>query len=56
MPNLGRPDDRGDLYADVTVILPTQLDAEQHRLFETFARSTGYTGRATAAGVDGSNE
>src|SRR6266702_94353 len=44
MPHLGQPDRRGDLYAEVTVVLPTHLTEEQHRLFEAFARSVGYTG------------
>ncbi len=44
MPQLGQPDKRGDLYAEVTVILPTHLNDEQRRLFEAFARSIGYTG------------
>ena len=44
MPQLGQPDKRGDLYADVTVILPTHLNEEQRRLFEAFARSIGYDG------------
>ena len=45
MPQLGQLDKRGDLYADVTVILPTHLNEEQRRLFEAFARSIGYTGQ-----------
>ncbi len=44
MPQLGQPDKRGDLYADVSVVLPTHLNDEQRRLFEDFARSIGYTG------------
>jgi DnaJ-class molecular chaperone len=44
MPTLGQPDKRGDLYAEVTVMLPTQLNDEQRRLFEAFARSIGYVG------------
>jgi DnaJ-class molecular chaperone len=44
MPQLGQPDKRGDLYAEVSVILPTHLNDEQRRLFEAFARSVGYTG------------
>ncbi|SRR6266566_4961215 len=44
MPHLGQPDRRGDLYAEVTVVLPTRLTEEQRRLFEAFARSVGYTG------------
>ena len=39
MPTLGQPDRRGDLYAEVNVVLPTRLSAEQRRLFEAFARS-----------------
>ncbi len=42
MPRLGHADERGDLYADVSVTLPTHLNDEQRRLFETFARSIGY--------------
>lgn len=41
MPAVGQPDKRGDLYADVNVVLPTHLTAEQRRLFEAFARSMG---------------
>ena len=47
MPALGQPDKRGDLYAEVSVVLPTHLNAEQRRLFEDFARSIGYTEQAT---------
>lgn len=43
MPRLGHPDERGDLYADVSVMLPTHLNDEQRRLFEAFARSVGYS-------------
>jgi DnaJ-class molecular chaperone len=43
MPQLGRPDKRGDLYAEVSVELPTHLNDEQRRLFEDFARSIGST-------------
>jgi DnaJ-class molecular chaperone len=44
MPQLGQPDKRGDLYAEVSVVLPSHLNDEQRRLFEDFARSIGYTG------------
>jgi len=44
MPQLGQPDKRGDLYAEVSVVLPTHLNDEQRRLFEEFASSIGYTG------------
>src|SRR5713101_1915710 len=47
MPQLGQPDKRGDLYAEVFVILPEHLSDEQRRLFEALARSIGYTGQAT---------
>ncbi len=49
----GRTDERGDLYAEARVMLPTSLDEEQRRLFEAFARSVGYTGPATPAGTGG---
>jgi len=44
MPQLGQPDKRGDLFAEVSVVLPSHLNDEQRRLFEDFARSIGYTG------------
>ena len=43
MPQLGQPDNRGDLYAEVWVVLSTHLNDEQRRLFEAFARSIGYS-------------
>ncbi len=43
MPQLGQPDKRGDLFAEVSVVLPTHLSDEQRRLFEDFASSIGYT-------------
>ena len=45
MVHLGQPEQRGDLFAEVTVVLPKQLTAEQRHLFESFARSVGYTGQ-----------
>ncbi len=44
MPHLGKPEQHGDLFAEVTVVLPTHLTDEQRRLFESFARSIGYNG------------
>lgn len=41
MPQLGQQDKRGDLYAEISVVLPTHLNDEQRRLFEAFARSVG---------------
>ncbi len=55
MPELGHPERRGDLYAEVSVKLPTHLNEQQRRLFETFARSIGYTGSETTAGTGGSH-
>src|SRR5436305_7917301 len=49
MPQLGRPDLRGDLYVETSVVLPTRLTDEQRRLFEAFARSTGYTKESATA-------
>lgn len=49
MPHLGQPDKRGDLFAEVTVVLPTHLNEEQRRLFEAFARSIGYTPQSKSA-------
>lgn len=48
MPRLGAPDNRGDLYAEVNVTLPTHLNDEQRRLFEEFARSIGYSSQTTS--------
>lgn len=45
MTHLGQPEQHGDLFAEVTVVLPKQLTAEQRGLFESFARSVGYTGQ-----------
>lgn len=51
---LEQTDQRGDLYAQVKAVLPTQLTEEQRHLFEAFARSIGSTGSATPAGTGGS--
>jgi curved DNA-binding protein len=48
MPHLNQSDKRGELYARVTVKLPTHLTSEQRQLFEAFARSTGYTDQGTS--------
>jgi curved DNA-binding protein len=47
MPHVGQPDNRGDLYAEVRVILPTRLNNEQRQLFEAFAHSMGYDDKVT---------
>ena len=38
MPAVGKPAERGDLYATVTVTLPRQLTREQRQHFEALAR------------------
>jgi curved DNA-binding protein len=48
MPVVGQPEKRGDLYADVNVVLPTHLNAEQRRLFEAFARSLDEASQETS--------
>jgi curved DNA-binding protein len=39
MPTIGKPDERGDLYATVDVQLPTSLTATQRKLFEELKKS-----------------
>lgn len=57
MPQVGNSDKRGDLYAEVTVMLPTHLNAEQRQLFENFARSLGYNQQQTTpTGTGGNHE
>jgi curved DNA-binding protein len=38
MPTVGKPDDRGDVYATVVIRLPRSLTPEQHALYEKLAR------------------
>ncbi len=47
MPHVGQPDNRGDLYAEVRVVLPTGLNDEQRQLFEVFAHSIGHDDKVT---------
>lgn len=56
MSAVGRPDGRGDLYAEVNVVIPTHLNTEQQRLFEDFARSMGSAGHTTPVGGRSSYE
>ncbi|MBV8694350.1 MAG: J domain-containing protein [Chloroflexi bacterium] len=53
---IGQTDKRGDLYAQVRVVLPSHLTDEQRRLFESFARSIGYTDPTTPAGTGGKHD
>jgi molecular chaperone DnaJ len=39
MPAVGKPDERGDLYATADVRLPTRLTDEQRRHFEALAKT-----------------
>jgi curved DNA-binding protein len=41
MPAVGKPDERGDLYATADVRLPTTLTDEQRRHFEALAKAEG---------------
>jgi DnaJ-class molecular chaperone len=41
MPAVGRPDEKGDLYARVEVQLPTQLSAEEREHYEALRRLSG---------------
>ena len=38
MPNIGKPDDRGDLYATVEVQLPRALTKEQRQHYEALQK------------------
>jgi curved DNA-binding protein len=50
---IGQTKQRGDLYAEAQVVLPTQLTDEQRQLFEAFARSLGYTSPHASAETGG---
>ena len=39
MPKLGRPEERGDLYAEVHVVLPQNLTERERKLFEELSRA-----------------
>ena len=39
MPHVGKPDERGDLYATVDVQLPRSLTQEQREHYEALAKS-----------------
>jgi DnaJ-class molecular chaperone len=39
MPHLGRAEQRGDLHAEVHVLLPEHLSARERELLESFARA-----------------
>jgi DnaJ-class molecular chaperone len=47
MPTPGQPEQRGDLYAGITVVLPTHLNAEQRRLFEAFVQALDEASQAS---------
>jgi DnaJ-class molecular chaperone len=50
MPVQGQPEQRGDLYVEVNVAIPTHLTPEQRRLFEAFARSVEEAPQPTQGG------
>ena len=41
MPAIGKPDDKGDLYARIRVQLPSQLSTEEREHYEALARLSG---------------
>jgi DnaJ-class molecular chaperone len=41
MPSVGKPDEKGDLYARVDVQLPTQLTSEEREHYEALRRLSG---------------
>lgn len=55
IPSISPPEERGDLYAEVSVTIPTHLNAEQRRLFEAFAHSIGHSDTGTTAGAGGTH-
>jgi DnaJ-class molecular chaperone len=55
MPYQGKPDQRGDLFAQVHVVLPTHLTEEQRQLFEKFASSLGYDTQPSTTGTGSSH-
>ena len=48
MPAVGKPDDKGDLYARVEVQLPAQLTTEEREHYEALAKLTGGAAKTTA--------
>ena len=49
MPVLGRPDDKGDLYARVEVQLPTELSSAERHHYEALAKLSGGSVKNSAA-------
>jgi DnaJ-class molecular chaperone len=49
MPAVGKPDEKGDLYARVEVQLPAQLSAEEREHYEALARLAGGTAKTHSA-------
>jgi DnaJ-class molecular chaperone len=49
MPAVGKPDDKGDVYARVDVQLPTQLSAEERQHYEALARISGGAAKTHSA-------
>ena len=53
MPVVGQAETRGDLYAEVNIVLPAHLNAEQRSLFEAFARSIDGSSAETSRREEG---
>jgi DnaJ-class molecular chaperone len=49
MPAVGKPDDKGDLYARVEVQLPTELSSEERAHWEGLAKVSGGAAKANSA-------
>ena len=49
MPAIGKPDDKGDLYARVEVQLPTELSAAEREHYEALAKLNGGTAKKHSA-------
>jgi DnaJ-class molecular chaperone len=41
MPAVGKPDEKGDLYARIRVQVPTQLSDEERQHYEALAKLAG---------------
>ena len=49
MPAVGRPDEKGDLYARVEVQLPTELSAAEREHYEALAKLAGGAAKKNSA-------
>ena len=49
MPAVGKPDDKGDLYARVEVQLPTELTPAEREHYEALAKLAGGAAKSDSA-------